>query len=156
MITAKGKGILKRIGIGKIKIYKTPSYEISDAIVEESAAELARFEDALQKAIDQQGELYENAVADAGEETAAIFEAHQLMLEDEDLQDSTREIITEQNRTAEYATKAAFDMYAKMFAEMDDAYMKARSADIIDVETAVLDFLLGNDTSRLADRKSVV
>ena len=149
MITAKGKGILKRIGIGKIKIYKTPSYEISDAIVEDSAAELARFEDALQKAIDQQGELYEKAVADAGEETAAIFEAHQLMLEDEDLQDSTREIITEQNRTAEYATKAAFDMYAKMFAEMDDAYMKARSADIIDVETAVLDFLLGNDTSSL-------
>ncbi len=149
MITAKGKGILKRIGIGKIKIYKTPSYEISDAIVEDSAAELARFEDALQKAIDQQGELYEKAVADAGEETAAIFEAHQLMLEDEDLQDSTREIITEQNRTAEYATKTAFDMYAKMFAEMDDAYMKARSADIIDVETAVLDFLLGNDTSSL-------
>ena len=149
MITAKGKGILKRIGIGKIKIYKTPSYEISDAIVEDSAAELARFEDALQKAIDQQGELYEKAVADAGEETAAIFEAHQLMLEDEDLQDSTREIITEQNRTAEYATKTAFDMYAKMFAEMDDVYMKARSADIIDVETAVLDFLLGNDTSSL-------
>ena len=126
MITAKGKGILKRIGIGKIKIYKTPSYEISDAIVEDSAAELARFEDALQKAIDQQGVRYEKALKDAGEESAAIFEAHQMMLEDEDLQDSTREIIT-----------------------VDDAYMKARSADIIDVETAVLDFLLGNDTSSL-------
>ena len=149
MKVATGKSILKRIGIGKIKIYKTPTYEISDAIVEDSAAELARFEDALQKAIDQQGELYEKAVQDAGEETAAIFEAHQLMLEDEDLQDSTREIITEQNRTAEYATKTAFDMYAQMFADMDDAYMKARSADIIDVETAVLDFLLGNDTSSL-------
>ena len=72
-----------------------------------------------------------------------------MMLEDEDLQDSTREIITEQKRSAEYATKTAFDNYAQMFAEMDDPYMKARSADLIDVETAVLDFLMGNDTSSM-------
>ncbi len=149
MVVATGKSILNRIGIGKIKIYKTPTYDINEGIVEDPAAELKRFDDALQKAIDQQGVLYEKAKKDAGEESAAIFEAHQLMLEDDDLQDSTREIITEQKRSAEYATKTAFDNYAQMFAEMDDPYMKARSADIIDVETAVLDFLMGNDTSSM-------
>ena len=71
------------------------------------------------------------------------------MLEDEDLQDSTKEIITEQKRSAEYAVKTAFDNYAQMFAEMDDPYMKARSADLIDVETDVLDFLMGNDASSM-------
>ena len=145
MVVATGKSILNRIGIGKIKIYKAPVYDINEGIAEDSEKELKRFNEALQKAIDQQGVLYQKALKDAGEESAGIFEAHQLMLEDEDLQDSTREIITEQKRTAEYATKTAFDNYAQMFAEMDDPYMKARSADIIDVETAVLDFLMGND-----------
>ena len=145
MVVATGKSILNRIGIGKIKIYKAPVYDINEGIAEDPDKELKRFNEALQKAIDQQGVLYEKALKDAGEESAGIFEAHQLMLEDEDLQDSTREIITEQKRTAEYATKTAFDNYAQMFAEMDDPYMKARSADIIDVETAVLDFLMGND-----------
>ena len=101
MVVATGKSILNRIGIGKIKIYKAPVYDINDGIVENPDKELQRFEDALQKAIDQQGVLYEKALKDAGEESAAIFEAHQMMLEDEDLQDSTREIITEQKRSAE-------------------------------------------------------
>ena len=112
-------------------------------------AEVARFNAAVEKAIDQQSVLYEKAKKDAGEESAAIFEAHQLMLEDDDLQDSAREIITEQKRSAEYATKTAFDNYAQMFAEMDDPYMKARSADLLDVETDVLDFLMGNDTGSM-------
>ena len=149
MVVATGKSILNRIGIGKIKIYKAPTYDIYEGIVEDPAAEVARFEEALQKAIDQQGVLYEKAKKDAGEESAGIFEAHQLMLEDEDLQDSTKEIITEQKRSAEYAVKTAFDNYAQMFAEMDDPYMKARSADLIDVETDVLDFLMGNDASSM-------
>ena len=149
MVVATGKSILNRIGIGKIKIYKAPTYDIYEGIVEDPAAEVKRFEEALQKAIDQQGVLYEKAKKDAGEESAGIFEAHQLMLEDEDLQDSTKEIITEQKRSAEYAVKTAFDNYAQMFAEMDDPYMKARSADLIDVETDVLDFLMGNDASSM-------
>ena len=100
MVVATGKSILNRIGIGKIKIYKAPVYDINEGIAEDPEKELKRFNEALQKAIDQQGVLYEKALKDAGEESAGIFEAHQLMLEDEDLQDSTREIITEQKRTA--------------------------------------------------------
>lgn len=149
MVVATGMSILNGIAIGKIKIYKAPSYEINEGIVEDPQAELARFDEALQKAIDQQGVLYEKAKKDAGEESAAIFEAHQLMLEDDDLQDSTREIITEQKRSAEYATKTAFDNYAQMFAEMDDPYMRARSADLLDVESSVLDFLMGTDATSM-------
>ena len=74
MVVATGKSILNRIGIGKIKIYKAPTYDIYDGIVEDPAAEVARFEEALQKAIDQQGILYEKAKKDAGEESAGIFE----------------------------------------------------------------------------------
>ena len=149
MIVATGKSILNGIGIGKIKIYKAPTYDINMGLVEDVDKELARFEEAVQKAIDQQGVLYEKAKRDAGEESAGIFEAHQLMLEDEDLQDAAKEIITSQKRSAEYATKTAFDEYAQMFAEMDDPYMRARSADLLDVETDVLDFLMGNDASSM-------
>ena len=149
MVVATGKSILNGIAIGKIKIYKAPVYDINMGLITDVDAEVARFNAAVEKAIEQQGVLYEKAKKDAGEESAAIFEAHQLMLEDDDLQDSAREIITEQKRSAEYATKTAFDNYAQMFAEMDDPYMKARSADLLDVETDVLDFLMGNDTGSM-------
>ena len=149
MVVATGKSILNGIAIGKIKIYKAPVYDIYEGIVEDIEREVERFNEAIEKAIADQSVLYEKALKDAGEESAAIFEAHQMMLEDEDLQDSTREIITEQKRGAEYATKTAFDNYAQMFAEMDDPYMQARSADLIDIEATVLDFLLGNDTSSM-------
>ena len=149
MIVATGKSILNGIAIGKIKIYKAPVYDINMNQIEDVEAEVARFDAAIEKAIKQQGILYEKAKKDAGEESAGIFEAHQLMLEDEDLQDAAKEIITGQKRSAEYATKTAFDEYAQMFAEMDDPYMKARSADLLDVETDVLDFLMGNDTSSM-------
>ena len=149
MVVATGKSILNGIAIGKIKIYKAPVYDINMNQIEDVEAEVARFDAAIEKAIKQQGILYEKAKKDAGEESAGIFEAHQLMLEDEDLQDAAKEIITSQKRSAEYATKTAFDEYAQMFAEMDDPYMKARSADLLDVETDVLDFLMGNDTSSM-------
>ena len=149
MVVATGKSILNGIAIGKIKIYKAPVYDINMEQIEDVEKEVARFEEAVQKAIVQQGILYEKAKRDAGEESAGIFEAHQLMLEDEDLQDAAKEIITGQKRSAEYATKTAFDEYAQMFAEMDDPYMKARSADLLDVETDVLDFLMGNDAGSM-------
>ena len=149
MVVATGKSILNGIAIGKIKIYKAPVYDINMGQIEDVEKEVARFDEAVQKAITQQGILYEKAKKDAGEESAGIFEAHQLMLEDEDLQDAAKEIITGQKRSAEYATKTAFDEYAQMFAEMDDPYMKARSADLLDVETDVLDFLMGNDSSSM-------
>ncbi len=145
MQVGTGKSILNGIAIGKLKLYHAPKYEISEAEIEDIESETARFEQAIQKAIDQQNVLYEKALETAGEDSAAIFEVHGMMLEDEDLQDAVRDIISGQKKTAEYAVREAFDEQAEVFAQMDDAYMKERSADVRDIKQAVLDVLFGVD-----------
>jgi phosphotransferase system enzyme I (PtsI) len=149
MQVATGKCILNGIAIGKIKVYRAPETVISDRQIDDVGAETARFEEARQKAIAQQNALYEKALAEAGEETAAVFEVHGMMLDDDDLVDAIREIITKQRKTAEYAVKTACDNQAKIFAEMDDPYMQARSADIDDIGQSMLDFLTGADPNSL-------
>ena len=149
MQVATGKSILNGIAIGKIKVYRAPETVISDRQIDDVGAETARFEEARQKAIAQQNALYEKALAEVGEETAAVFEVHGMMLDDDDLVDAIREIITKQRKTAEYAVKTACDNQAKIFAEMDDPYMQARSADIDDIGQSMLDFLTGADPNSL-------
>jgi len=146
MQVATGQSVLNGIAIGKIRFLQPARHEISEAAAEDTAAELARFEDARQKAIAQQTELYEKAKAEAGEEIADVFETHALMLDDDDFVDAIREIITKQKKRAEYAVKTAGDNQAEVFAAMDDPYLRARSADILDIEQSVLDVLQGNDT----------
>lgn len=143
MQVATGKSVLNGISIGKIKVYKAPKLEIDDSLIDDVEDELARFDNARERAIEQQNALYEKAVIDAGEESAEVFSVHAMMLEDDDLIDATNEIIKTQKHTAEYAVKIAFDNQAKVFAEMDDPYMKERAADIYDIEHAVLGYLFG-------------
>ncbi len=143
MQVATGKSVLNGIAIGKIKVYKAPKVEIDASIISDTEKELERFENARQKAIEQQNALYEKALLDAGEDSAMVFMVHAEMLDDEDLIDATREIITKQKHSAEYATKVAFDNQAKVFASMDDEYMKNRDADIYDIQQAILNVLFG-------------
>jgi phosphoenolpyruvate-protein phosphotransferase len=143
MQVATGKSVLNGISIGKIKVYKAPKLEIDDNLIDDVEDELARFDNARERAIEQQNALYEKAVIDAGEDSAEVFSVHAMMLEDDDLIDATNEIIKTQKHTAEYAVKIAFDNQAKVFAEMDDPYMKERAADIYDIEHAVLGYLFG-------------
>jgi len=143
MQVATGKSVLNGISIGKIKVYKAPKLEIDDSLLDAGEDELARFDNARERAIEQQNALYEKAVIDAGEDSAEVFSVHAMMLEDDDLIDATNEIIKTQKHTAEYAVKVAFDNQAKVFAEMDDPYMKERAADIYDIEHAVLGYLFG-------------
>lgn len=145
MQVATGKSVLNGIAIGKVKYFKAPTFDIDASLITDTDTELERFEIAREKAILQQNQLYEKAVIDAGEESAEVFSVHAMMLEDDDLLDATKEIIVTQKHTAEYATKVAFDNQAKVFAEMDDPYMKERAADIYDIENAVLTYLLGLD-----------
>ncbi|MBE5996525.1 MAG: phosphoenolpyruvate--protein phosphotransferase [Lachnospiraceae bacterium] len=149
MIVATGTKIVNGIAIGKIRIYKAPVYEISESLVNDPIPELNRFEQARLKVQEQQHVLYEKALKEAGEESAGIFEAHELMLDDDDLIDGCKEIMAEQNHTAEYAVKEGFENVAQMFREMDDPYFQARSADIIDLKNAMLDVLLGLDPDSL-------
>ena len=143
MQVATGKSVLNGISIGKIKVYKAPKLEIDDSLIDDVEDELARFDNARERAIEQQNALHEKAVIDAGEDSAEVFSVHAMMLEDDDLIDATNEIIKTQKHTAEYAVKIAFDNQAKVFAEMDDPYMKERAADIYDIEHAVLGYLFG-------------
>ncbi len=109
----------------------------------DTAAEIERFEDARAKAIDQQTALYEKALAEAGEDIAEVFNIHAMMLDDDDFVDAIKEIINGQRRCAEYAVKTAGDNQAAVFAAMDDPYLQARSADVIDIAQAMLDILQG-------------
>ncbi|MBQ9614557.1 MAG: phosphoenolpyruvate--protein phosphotransferase [Lachnospiraceae bacterium] len=148
MQVATGIKIVNGIAIGKLHIFKAPVYEISEAAAD-PIEELARFEQARLKVQEQQHALYEKALKEAGEDSAGIFEAHEMMLDDDDLIDACKMIMTEQKKSAEYAAKEGFDNVAEMFREMDDPYFQARSADIIDLKNAMLDVLLGNDTDSL-------
>ena len=147
MQVGTGKSILNGIAIGKLKLYKKKNTAISAAEVADTAAEIERFEDARAKAIDQQTALYEKALAEAGEDIAEVFNIHAMMLDDDDFVDAIKEIINGQRRCAEYAVKTAGDNQAAVFAAMDDPYLQARSADVIDIAQAMLDILQGGWTT---------
>ena len=149
MQVGTGKSILNGIAIGKLKIYKKKDTAISAAEVADTAAEVARFEEAQQKAIEQQTALYEKALAEAGEDIAEVFNIHAMMLEDDDFVDAIKEIINSQKKCAEYAVKTAGNNQAAVFAAMDDPYLQARSADVIDIAQAILDILQGVDNASL-------
>ena len=149
MQVGTGKSVLNGIAIGKLKIYKKKDTAISAAEVADTAAEVARFEEAQQKAIEQQTALYEKALAEAGEDIAEVFNIHAMMLEDDDFVDAIKEIINGQKKCAEYAVKTAGNNQAAVFAAMDDPYLQARSADVIDIAQAILDILQGVDNASL-------
>ena len=149
MQVATGTSILNGIAIGKIRIYKAPKFEISEELVDDPAPELERFEQARVKVQDQQQVLYDKAVKAAGEESAGIFQFHMDMLDDDDLLDAVKTIITDQHHTAEYAAQHGFENTAQMFRDMDDPYFQARSADVMDVGNSVISVLLGLDTDSL-------
>ena len=148
MQTFKGTKIVNGIAIGKIKIYKEPVYEISEELVSDIAAELERFEAARVKVQEDQNALYDKEMKEGHKDTAGIFEAHAIMLDDEDLIDSCKELMSE-GHTAEFAVRDGFEAAAEMFRNMDDEYFQARSADVIDLKNSMLDVLFGADTANL-------
>ena len=142
-----GKSILNGIAIGKIRFYNNKKVTITDNTIDDPQAELARFNAAVEQAIEQLHNLHDKAVGEVGAENAEIFEVHAMMLEDDDWRDSVQEIICEQKRNAEYAVHTTGENFATMFAEMDDAYMQARSADMRDIANRVVNILAGADLS---------
>ena len=144
MITATGKSILKGIAIGKVKFFKKEQAKISD-VVSDVETELKKFEEAKKKAQTQLRALYDKAVVEAGENYAAIFQIHIMMLDDDNFVTSIQEIIKNQKKSAAYAVKTAGETFAEKFASMDDEYLKARAADVRDISARVVNILTGND-----------
>ncbi|HIX78061.1 MAG TPA: phosphoenolpyruvate--protein phosphotransferase, partial [Candidatus Fusicatenibacter merdavium] len=139
----EGKSILKGVAIGKIHYYSKGEQVVQRVSVEDTVAELQRFEKAKETALEQLHELYDKALKEVGEVNAAIFDVHAMMLEDDDFNDSIRNTIESQKVNAEYAVATTGDNFAKMFEEMDDEYFRARSADIKDIAERVVSVLQG-------------
>lgn len=139
-----GKKIFNGIAIGKIRFYSKAENKVSRTKVEDVDAEITRYEEAKQTASEQLEKLYEKALVEVGEANAEIFNVHIMMLEDDDFNESVHNIIISQKVNAEYAVASTGDNFAEMFANMDDEYFKARSADIKDITERVLTILCGN------------
>ena len=139
----EGKSILKGVAIGKIHYYSKGEQVVQRVSVEDTEAELQRYETAKETALEQLHELYEKALKEVGEVNAAIFDVHAMVLEDDDFNDSIRNTISSQKVNAEYAVATTGDNFAKMFEEMDDEYFRARSADIKDISERVVSVLHG-------------
>ena len=141
MIVFTGKGLFGGIAIGKIAVYGKKEQKVKRQRVEDTQAEIARFEQAKNQAIEQLGKLYEKALHEVGEANAMIFQIHQMMLEDPDYCDSITNIIGTQSVNAEFAVATTADNFAQMFTSMDDAYMKERAADVRDISERLISIL---------------
>lgn len=145
MICVEGKTAFGGIAIGPICELAVKKNVVRRCHVEDAGKELKRFETAKATAIEELAKLYEKALKQVGEENAAIFEVHQMMLEDDDYCDSICNIITSQQVNAEFAVATTGDNFSEMFAGMDDEYMKARAADIKDISERLIRVLSGEN-----------
>lgn len=139
-----GKGVYGAVAIGRVSIFKKNDAAVSRVRVEDTAAEIARVDAAKAAASEQLGAIYDKALKEVGETNAAIFEIHRMMLEDEDYNESVRNIIETQQVNAEYAVAVTADNFAEMFSSMDDAYMQARAADVKDISNRIIANLNGS------------
>ena len=141
-----GKSIFKGIAIGKILFYQKGEQPVKRVKIEDTAEQIKRYEAARAKAAEQLQGLYEKALKEVGEANAAVFEVHQMMLEEDDYIDSVVNIIETQQVNAEFAVATTGDNFAKMFAEMEDDYFKARAADVKDISERMVNILSGNES----------
>ena len=146
----QGKSVYKGIVMGPVAVLKKNDYQVKRARIEDPEAEVKRVEEAVEVSKKQLGRLYDKAVREVGEASAAIFEVHQMMLEDEDYLESMQNMIRTELVNAEYAAAATGDNFAEMFAAMDDEYMKVRSADVKDISERLVRNLSGEGDNDLS------
>ena len=150
MQSYQGKSVYKGIAMGPVVVLKKNDYQVKRTRIEDPEAEIKRVDEALEKSKEQLQKLYDKAVQEVGEASAAIFEVHQMMLEDDDYLEAIQNTIRTEQINAEYAVAATGDNFAEMFASMDDDYMKARSADIKDISERLVRNLSGQDDADLS------
>jgi phosphotransferase system enzyme I (PtsI) len=142
-----GKSVFGGIAIGKIMVYEKGEHQVKRVKVTDAETEKNRYYEAVETAFKQLGELHDKALREVGEANAAIFEIHQMMLEDDDYKESVEHIIESQMVNAEYAIAQTGDNFSQMFAAMDDEYMRGRAADVKDITERLLGILSGNTGS---------
>ncbi|WP_455953464.1 phosphoenolpyruvate--protein phosphotransferase [Blautia sp.] len=151
-----GKSVFRGIAIGKISVYRKNEQQVKRVRTEDTKGELARYEVAKAAAVEQLQELYQKALKEVGEANAAIFEIHQMMLDDGDYNESVENIIETQKVNAEYAVAVTGDNFAQMFRAMDDDYMRERAADVKDISERVLSILNGGQKGKVVTDEPVI
>ena len=152
----QGKSVFGGIAIGRISVHKKDEQQVKRVKIEDPEQEILRYRQAKQTAMEQLQGLYQKALKEIGEANAAIFEIHQMMLEDDDYNESVENIIRMQQVNAEYAVASTGDNFAQMFSAMDDDYMRARSADVKDISERVLSVLGGRATGIATSGEPVI
>ena len=143
MKTYYGKSVFNGIAIGKISIYQKGEQQVKRVKVDNTENEKKRYYAAVEQATKELQALYDKAVKEVGEANAAIFEIHQMMLQDDDYKESVENIVDSQQVNAEYAVATTGDNFSQMFAAMDDEYMRGRAADVKDISERLLNILSG-------------
>lgn len=156
MKTYKGKSVYKGIAMGKVHVLKNRDLAVKRYKAEDAGAEMDRVHKAKEEAKAQLQKLYDKALKEVGEANAAIFEIHQMMLEDEDYLESIETMIQTEQVNAEYAVAATGDNFSNMFECMEDDYMKARAADVKDVSNRLVKILRGHDETDFSFAEPVI
>lgn len=157
MVRYQGKGVYGAIAVGKVLKWKREDVQVKREKIEDTAQELIRLKNAINKAMEQLENIYEKALEEVGEANAQIFEIHRMMLEDDDYNDAIVEMIQGQNVNAEYAVAVTADNFAEMFSAIDDSYMQARAADVRDISNRLILCLKETGQSSLiADEKVII
>ena len=152
-----GKSVFGGIAIGKISVYQKKEQQVKRVKIDDPEQEMARYEKAKAEGIKQLQGLYDKALREVGEANAAIFEVHQMMMEDDGYNESVENIIRSQGVNAEYAVATTGDNYAQMFSAMDDDYMRERAADVRDISERLLTILNGEETGDVdADEPKII
>ena len=151
MLKLSGKVVYKGIVMGPVAVLKKDDQQVKRTKITDADAELVRLGKAGEQAQAQLQKLYDKAVKEVGEASAAIFEVHQMMLEDDDYLDAIHNMIRTEMVNAEYAVAVTGDNFSEMFANMDDDYMKARAADVKDISNRLVRNLMGQEDVDLAD-----
>ncbi|MEE1023912.1 MAG: phosphoenolpyruvate--protein phosphotransferase [Acutalibacteraceae bacterium] len=158
MLKFTGKGVYGAIAVGRASVFfKKKKTKIRRTDIGDVQAELARVEAAKERATEELSQIYEKALREVGETNAQIFEIHMMMLEDDDYNESIRNIIETQSVNAEYAISLTANNFSSMFAAMDDAYMQARATDVKDISDRLIACMSSDaEKSVVSDEPSII
>ena len=151
-----GKSVFAGVAIGKVMLYDKGQQQVKRRKIEDAAHEVARYQEACEKAKEELACLYDKALKEVGESGAAIFEIHQMMLDDDDYIESVKNIIETQMVNAEYAVAQTGDNFSQMFSAMDDEYMRGRAADVKDITERIINILLGAGKGGINSEEPVI
>lgn len=151
-----GKSVFAGVAIGKVMLYDKGQQQVKRRKIEDAAHEVARYQEACEKAKEELAYLYDKALKEVGESGAAIFEIHQMMLDDDDYIESVNNIIETQMVNAEYAVAQTGDNFSQMFSAMDDEYMRGRAADVKDITERIINILMDSRKGGINSEKPVI